>query len=59
MAAKVADMPSRSGSVLRTNGCSLRAKTKGSTGSTQGLRIVSTPPRNARNANNMLVSAGV
>jgi len=43
--AKVAAIPASIGSVLRTNGRSARAKTKGSTGRMHGLRIVRMPPK--------------
>src|SRR5579863_5899234 len=50
MSAKVAAIPSSSGSVLRAKGCSLRASTKGTTGRMQGLRMVRAPPAKARTA---------
>jgi len=45
MAAKVTAMPARRGRPERRKGASERAKTKGSTGRMQGLRMVRTPPR--------------
>ena len=44
-AAKVIAMPASSGRPLRRNGRSARAKTNGSTGRMQGLRMVRMPPR--------------
>ncbi len=41
-------MPINSGKPERRNGSPARVKTNGSTGRMHGLRIVSTPPRNAR-----------
>ena len=57
MAAKVTAMPASSGRPERINGWSERAKTKGSTGRMQGLRMVSTPPRYDRRNRIMLGSA--
>jgi hypothetical protein len=45
ISAKVSAMPASIGSPARRNGRSARAKTKGSTGRMQGLRMVRTPPR--------------
>jgi hypothetical protein len=48
IAAKVMAMPANMGRPLVRNFCSERANTKGSTGKMQGLRMVSTPPRNTK-----------
>ena len=52
--AKDAAMPASNGNPLLRKGCSARANTKGSTGRMHGLRIVSTPPRNASSARVMV-----
>ena len=45
--ANVTAIPTSSGRPLRRNGWSARVNTNGSTGRMHGLRIVSTPPKNA------------